>query len=128
MAKIDRKKLNAVLSGDTCQATVGNNRTVYRVKDAAPADKPTIVGALHGHEIVKVAQDLRTIILDPRGYRTVTTRQAMRDFVEAITGTPCRVSFAGGKFTAHIGGKDFAEHVLDADDSADMAGVIFASY
>lgn len=100
MAKIDMKAVRRVLNGDTCQATVGNNRTVFKTRDGFGA-------TLHGSEIVILRDgNPRVLFLHPRGYHTTTTRQAMQDLGAALTGVPVSVSFAKGGFTARVGGQD----------------------
>lgn len=96
-------KNDADVWGAKSVVTVGHNRTLHR--DEAQG---TLTGRLHGHAVVTLSRD-GTVLLDPCGYRTVTTRQAMRDFVEALTGMGCGVSFAKGGFTARIGGMDYDE-------------------
>lgn len=62
-------------------------------------------GKLHGHSVFELTSE-GDLTLDPCGYRTRTTAQAMRDFGR-LFGIPLRVSFAGGGFTANIAGAEY---------------------
>jgi hypothetical protein len=101
MAKLDLSKIKAIRASTTyATGTVGNNRTLTRAADG------TLIGSLHGHQIVAVSPK-DVITLDHHHYRTVTTRNAMKDFVEAMTGWTTSISFANGNFTARIAGTDY---------------------
>lgn len=86
---------------------VGNNRTVEFGHDG------TCVCRLHGHPVVQFhATDTSlTMTVDTCGYSTATTRQAMRDFIEAYTGYPTNVSLAKGRLTVSVGNRQ----VIDTD-------------
>lgn len=99
MAQIDRKALAKALAANY-PVTVGDNRQVYN----SPRDG-AVYGLLHGHRIVTLKGN--TLTLDPCGYHTTTTRQAMHDLIEAVAKRPVRVSFAKGEFTAALHGEEF---------------------
>jgi|GEM_PF-5882348 len=82
------------------RVTVGNNRQVSTTKGTTSC-------YLHGHEVVTLKRTPKggNITLDHCGYQTVTTRQAMNDFMGGL-GVNGRVSFAGGDFNARINGQD----------------------
>jgi hypothetical protein len=98
MALINRKALNDRKPGNA-PVKIGNNRTARLAADG------TDIFALHGHDIVTYRSG--TMTLDPKGYRTPTTAQAMRDFVAQITPRKFSVSFAKGAFNATLGGDFF---------------------
>lgn len=78
--------------------TVGHNRTLT-LEDGL---LPTLVGRLHGHVIFRATQALSGTImvcLDCAGWRTVTTRSAIGDFMGGM-GIPGSASMAGGTFSA----------------------------
>lgn len=104
MAKITNHKyftLSASVWGKKDQVKVGNNRTIHLNQRLN-----VLECKLHGHTIV-VFDKAGNITLDPCGYWTTTTRQAMKDFVEVMTGMICNPSFAKGKFSARVGGMDY---------------------
>jgi len=133
MAKID---LNAYAAADGIDAVkVGNNRTTEK-------PNPNVrVNCLHGASIMAVRYDYpkRRIELHTCGFRTTTTRDAMKDFLDAETGLRWGVSFAGGKFTVACSARegvwfttrgDFLTLVMDGshgavpvDLAADTAGL-----
>ena len=121
MAKINQNAVKAIIRGDKTSATVGNNRTLTRTSEG-------LVGMLHGHPVATFTETsdsegrLIQITLDPCGYETTTTRQAMQDFVEAITGVRCGVSFAKGEFTARFFGIERKAHDNDGKISMNIAG------
>ena len=94
---------------------VGNNRTV-ELHDDLGGNVNGIAGKLHGSTVAYFEPDHENhdtkITLDPCGYETTTTRQAMCDFVEGFTGVRCGVSFAKGKFTARVLGTDYTANDL----------------
>ena len=136
MAKIN---LNAYAAADGIDAVkVGNNRTTEK-----PNPKVR-VNCLHGASIMAVRYDYpkRRIELHTCGFRSATTRDAMKDFLEAETGLIWGVSFAGGKFSVTCSARDvwfstrgdFLTLVLDGsngavpvDLAADMAGLATVS-
>ena len=93
MAKIN---LNAYAAADGIDAVkVGNNRTTEK-------PNPNVrVNCLYGASIMAVRYDFpkRRIELHTCGFRSATTRDAMKDFLQAETGLTWFVSFAGGKFS-----------------------------
>lgn len=97
MAQIKQSLVNAVVQGQRNFATVGNNRVFRR-------DKNTITGYLHMHPIVVLSMDDEgtwNITLNPCGWRTTTTRAAMKDFLQAL-GIKAGISFAKGSFSARL--------------------------
>ena len=76
--------------------TVGNNRTIEHVGDGMHDCR------LHGHRVARIKctkTGYAKVTLDTCGFRSVTTRAAMSDFLSAF-GIRGNVSFAGGKFWA----------------------------
>ena len=91
---------------------VGHNRAVVHMDYE---NEEHIVGTLYGHPVFILAKHkspgwgaYRDLILDHCGHRSVTTRQAMGDFMRAA-GIPGGASFAKGSFTARINGCDHKE-------------------
>lgn len=80
--------------------TVGNNRQVQWFAAAG-----VFSGFLHGFEIFQYAPADNKVTLDPCGFPTTTTRQAMSDFLRYFN-IPGGVSFAGGKFSARVQGQE----------------------
>lgn len=105
MAKIDTRALKNAPTDGT-RVTIGNNRQVQK-----KADGETIY-RLHGHPIVRFSPD-GILTADCVGYRTVTTRAAITDFVEAHTGYRTMVSFAGGLFHLAIPALGYAATLND---------------
>lgn len=79
---------------------VGHNRWIEKY----PANG-FLHGKLCGHAIFELT-DKGELTLDPCGYRTVTTRQAMKDFGR-LFGIAVSASFAKDGFSALINGADY---------------------
>ncbi len=79
---------------------VGNNREIQWYHIAG-----VFRGFLHGFEIFQYMPADKKVCLDPCGFPTTTTRNAMKDFLEYFN-IPGSVSFAGGKFSARVQGKE----------------------
>lgn len=92
MAKINTRALKTA-PADGSRVTIGNNRQVQKRADET-------IYRLHGHPVVRVTAD--TLTVDTCGYSTVTTRNAIRDFIEAHLGFRVGVSFARGDFALSI--------------------------
>lgn len=102
MAKIDLATFRN-LPSDGKPAPVGNNRMAQRLDD----ETRTIVCRLHRHPIVEfefAGETPARIKLDRCGYMSATTRQAMKDFLEAQTGLIWGISFAGDGWGISCGG------------------------
>jgi hypothetical protein len=89
------KNLNKAIFGPHwTQVTVGNNRTIEHVGDGLHLCR------LHGHILARVHctnSGYAKVLLDTCGYKTVTTRSSMNDFMGAF-GVRGGVSFAKGSF------------------------------
>jgi len=95
---------------DRLETRVGNNRTV---EHSATENTRAIFGVLHGHAIfslIDFGDGTGQIVLDPCGFRTVTTRAAMTDFLKAA-GYSAGISFARGEFSAGVNGQCYREDV-----------------
>ncbi len=93
------------------RVTVGHNRAIELCDGI-------LSGYLHGAEIVQFqdAGDMVKVCLDPCGYRTRTTQQAMRDFCKAMR-LAVGVSFAKGGFSARWLAAPNDWQSLDVSDS-----------
>lgn len=104
--------------GNRHTVTIGHNRTLAR--EVSKVDGSIeLVFRLHGHPIARktLAQDGNVYLtLDHCGYRTVTTREAMKDAI-GLFGYWGNVSFAKGEFTygveASYRGKPLVWHKAD---------------
>lgn len=95
MAQLKERMVREVLKGLRERAVIGNNRTLERVEGGH-------VFRLHDLPIAEADHD--TVIFDPCGHPTPTTRSAMED-AALVFGLPrLGVSFANGRFTIHMGG------------------------
>lgn len=99
MAKLNRTRVREILelrkNGDVYPwMRVGHNRHMRALAGA-------IHCKYHNSIVVSLYPDAGCFLLDPCGYWTVSTRQAMNDFIGAL-GMYGQVSFAGGNFKAHI--------------------------
>lgn len=95
MAQLKERMVREVLNGLREQAIIGNHRTLERVEGGH-------VFRLHGMPIAEA--DETTVIFDPCEHPTMTTRSAMEDAAFVFGLPSVSVSFAGGRFTIHMGG------------------------
>lgn len=84
---------------------VGHNRELSFGYNGI-TQQPELRCYLHGHNVctfTRIPGDGIEVTLEDHDWRTVTTRQAMNDFLEAM-GLNGGVSFAKGEFTAYVQG------------------------
>jgi hypothetical protein len=112
MAKLIVKKMSFsdAMAQESPRFRIGHNRWIECF-----SINGFLQGKLYGHAIFELT-DKGELTLDPCGYRTVTTRQAMKDFGR-LFGIAVSVSFAKGGFSARVNG---------ADHQAGISGMISA--